>query len=194
MLVRLSSWAAFLVMAISTASFSQGQTTSYKVDPVHSFLVFRIKHLDLNYVWGMAIGPTGTVAIDDSDPSKSAVEVSVKAESINTGNAARDQDLKGPDFFDAKQFPTISFKSTSMKKSADNAYEVAGDLTIHGVTKPLTVTITKLGEGDKGQRMGYLAGFETSFAIKRSDFGITAMMGGVGDEVTLSVNLECVRS
>ena len=73
MLVRLSSWAAFLVMAISTASFSQGQTTSYKVDPVHSFLVFRIKHLDLNYVWGMAIGPTGTVAIDDSDPSKSAV-------------------------------------------------------------------------------------------------------------------------
>jgi|SRR5450432_2121611 len=166
------------------------RAATFKIDPVHSFVVFKISHLDLGNVWGQFGGPSGSIAIDDSDASKSSVEVEVKADSLVTTNQGRDKHLKSPDFFDAKQFPTITFKSTSVKKTADNTYEVTGDLTLHGVTKSLTVTLTKLGEGDKGAMMGYRAGFETNFSIRRSDFGMTAMMNAAGDEVKLMVDLE----
>lgn len=165
----------------------------YKIDPVHSFIVFNIKHLDLNYAWGRTAGPTGTIAIDDADPAQGAIEVQVPSDSIDTGHPKRNQDIKGPDFFDVKQFPHISFKSQSIKKSGDNTYEVSGEMNLHGVTKPLTVTLTKLGEGDKGAMFGHRAGFGTEFTIKRSDFGMTAMPNMLGDEVKLFVNLEAVR-
>src|SRR5450432_515138 len=175
---------------LTVAFVSAARAESFKVDPVHSFVVFKISHLDIGYVWGEFNGPTGTIAIDDSDAAKSSVQVEVKSDSLFTNAAGRDKHLKGPDFFDAKQFPTISFKSTSVKKTADNTYEVTGDFTLHGVTKPLTVTLTKLGEGDKGAPMGYRGGFETNFSIKRSDFGMSAMIPMAGDEVKLMVDLE----
>jgi polyisoprenoid-binding protein YceI len=178
-----------LTFALTTAV----PAATFKVDPVHSFVVFKISHLDLGYVWGEFNGPAGTIAIDDSDASKSSVQIEVKADSIFTNAAGRDKHLKGPDFFDVKQFPTITFKSTSFKKSGDNAYEVTGDLTLHGVTKPLTVTLTKLGEADKGAPLGYRGGFEANFTIKRSDFGMNTMLNAAGDEVKLMVDLEGVK-
>ncbi|HEY7090765.1 MAG TPA: YceI family protein [Tepidisphaeraceae bacterium] len=164
-----------------------------KLDPAHSFLVFQIGHMDVSRVWGRVNGPTGTVNIDDAKLDGSSIQVSAKAENIDTGVKGRDDHLKRPDFFDAKQFPDITFKSTSIKKTGDNSYEVTGDLAMHGQSKPITVTLTKLGAGDKGPPMGYRAGYETSFTIKRSDWGMTNMVGPVGDEVKLFINLECTR-
>lgn len=164
-----------------------------KVDPTHSFVTFRVQHLGVSHVWGRFDNPTGTIVIDDADPSKSKFEIEVKASSVDTGNEKRDGHLKNADFFNAKQFPAIAFKSTSVKSSGDNKFEVTGDLTLHGVTKPLTVTIERVGAGDKGGQFGYRAGFDTAFSIKRSDFGMTNMVGPVGDDVNLWISLEATK-
>jgi polyisoprenoid-binding protein YceI len=169
------------------------QAENLKVDPNHSFLVFQIKHIDVSYVWGRVNGPSGTVNIDDGNLGGSSVTVSAKAENVDTGVKQRDDHLRNADFFDAKQYPNISFKSTSIKKAGDNAYEVTGDFSLHGQTKPITVTVNKVGAGDKGGQFGYRAGYETSFTIKRSDFGMTTMVGPVGDDVKIFVALECTR-
>lgn len=164
---------------------------SYDVDPGHSYVVFRIGHLGVSNNWGRFDSPTGKIVIDDADPSKSSVEVEVKTQAVDTGNKKRDDHLRSPDFFNAKQFPTIGFKSDSIKKLTDGKYEVSGKLTLHGQTRPLTVTLDRVGAADT--QMGSRAGFDTNFTIKRSDFGMDKMVGPVGDEVTLWISLEGVK-
>ena len=161
---------------------------TYKVDPVHSSVVFRIKHLDVSYSYGRFNNPTGTVVWDAADPTKSSVNVEIKTENVDTDNQKRDDHLRGPDFFDVKQFPTITFKSTAVKAVGENKFDVTGNLTLHGVTKSITISLGKTGEAQT--QMGYRAGWETAFKIKRSDYGMTGMVGPVGDEVELYVSIE----
>lgn len=164
----------------------------YKVDPVHSAITFRIKHLGISYVRGRFNHASGTITFDDKMPGKSSVKISVKVDDIDTFNSKRDKDLKSHNFFDAKKYPLISFKSETFEKIGDGTYEVGGQLNFHGVTRPLTVKVEYIGSG-KDPWGGYRAGFETSFKVKRSDFGMTHMLGGVGDEVRLTVNIEGIR-
>jgi polyisoprenoid-binding protein YceI len=114
--------------------------------------------------------------------------LSVPIDSLDTHFPKRDQSLKSPDYFNAKQFPTITFKSTKVEGSGDT-FKVSGDFTVHGVTKPLTVDFKKVGEG-KGLQGEARAGGETRFTIKRSDFGMNFMQGAVGDEITIILSLE----
>ncbi len=125
------------------------------------------------------------------DPSKSSVELTVPVESVDTHFDKRNQHLKSPDFFNAKQFPTLTFKSTKVEGSG-NTYKVSGDLTLHGVTKPITVEFKKGAEG-KGMEGEIRGGGETRFTIKRSDFGMTFMAGALGDDVNIIVSLEGVK-
>jgi polyisoprenoid-binding protein YceI len=171
------------------APLAHAQT--YKVDPAHSFINFKINHLGVSNAWGRFDGPTGTVMIDQNDPSKSNIHIEARTDKVDTGVEKRDAHLKSPDFFNAKQFPTLAFQSKSVKKSGDNALEVSGELTFHGVTKPITVTVTKVGEADT--QMGPRAGWETNFTVKRSDFGMSGMVGPVGDDVQVWVNIEAVK-
>lgn len=184
---------AVLALGLILSLPASGRAEALKVDPVHSFLVFQVKHIDVSYVWGRINGPTGTVNIDDSNLAGSSIQIEAKAENIDTGVPGRDAHLKRADFFDAKQYPTLSFKSTEIKKSGDSAYEVTGNLEFHGVSKPITVTLNKVGAGDKGGQFGYRAGYETSFTVKRSDWGMTGLIGPAGDDVKLYVALECTR-
>lgn len=184
--VRLTGMVLAWGMVLALAQSARAQ--NYKLDSAHSFVVFEIRHGDLTNAWGMATAPTGTVVLD-ADVAKVKFEVSVKADSILTGNAQRDNHLRGPDFFDARQFPSISFKSTTVKKSGDD-YEVTGDFSLHGVTKPVTVTIKKTGERQGGAAVGV----GTKFTIKRSEFGMGGMLNMLGDEVTIHVNLEATRA
>jgi polyisoprenoid-binding protein YceI len=131
------------------------------------------------------------VVFDKEDPSKSSVDITVPVESIDTNNAKRDQHLKSPDFFNAKQFPVITFKSTKVEGNGDT-FKVTGDFTLHGVTKPLTVEFKKIGEG-KGMQGEYRAGGETRFTINRNDYGITFMPGGIGEEIGVILSLEGVK-
>ncbi len=165
---------------------------TYKVDPVHSALVFKIKHLGVAFVWGRINNAEGTIVYDPDDPAAGSVHITARAENIDTYNAKRDAHLKSPDFFNAATYPTLSFRSRSVAAGTDGTLTVSGDFTLHGVTRPLTVTVSNTGAG-KDPWGGYRVGFETVFDINRSDFGMDFMMGGVADRVQIFVNVEAIR-
>ncbi len=163
--------------------------TKYEVDPVHSAVIFRIKHLNVSYSYGRFNDISGNFTLDAENPANSSVEVSVRVDSIDTAHGGRDQHLKSDEYFNVAKHATISFKSSKVEKVGDQQYKAEGELTLLGVSKPLTVTIEHVGEANV-PRAGQRSGFETSFTIKRSDFGLTAGMGGLGDDVRLIVSIE----
>jgi len=180
-----------LAMLVIFSSLAYAAET-YKLDPAHTSIVFRVKHLGVSYVFGRFNGPTGSFVFDESSPSKNAIEMQAETKNIDTAVEKRDTHLKSPDFFNAGEYPLVSFKSKSVKKSGETAYEVSGDLTLLGKTRPITVEVHATGAG-KDPWGGFRRGFETSFSIKRSDFGMGFMMGGVSDEVNLTVSVEGIR-
>src|SRR5436309_13381560 len=176
-----------LPLILLTSTFSFADPTTYKVDPVHSFVIFRIKHMDIGHVYGRFNEPNGTITIDDADPSKSSFTLELQTQKVDTGVQKRDEHLRSPDFFNAKQFPTIKFANKEVKKT-DNGYEATGDLTMHGVTKSITVNLEQTGQG---MMMGkQMIGFETTVDLKRSDFGMKTMIGPAADDVRLIISLE----
>ena len=180
-----------VVAFISAFVLSANAADTFKVDPVHSFVLFSVQHLGIANTYGRFNDISGMVVFDKDNPSKSSVELLVQVESLDTHNSIRDRSVKSPDFFDAKQFPTMTFKSTKVEGSGDT-FKVSGDLTIHGVTKPLTVDFKKGGEG-KGVFGEMRGGGETHFTIRRSDFGMNFQQGAVGDEVNITLSLEGIK-
>jgi polyisoprenoid-binding protein YceI len=188
-----------LVSAIALTLFPPGKATSipeipenYDIDPVHSFAVFKIKHLNLGYVWGRINSPMGSIVLDGADPTKSSVTLGLKAENVDTNNKERDKHLRSPDFFNAEKFPTISFKSTSIRKTGENDYEVAGTFTLLGKAKEIVIRLRLIGSG-KDAWGNFRTGFDGDFTIKRSEFGMTHMLDSIGDEVLIYVSVEGVR-
>jgi polyisoprenoid-binding protein YceI len=177
-----------LLCALALSAFA---ADTYKIDPVHSNVLFSINRQGVSDFYGMFNDISGTVVFDNADPSKSSVDLTVPVESLDTRNEKRDQHLKSPDFFNAKQFPTLTFKSTKVEGSGDT-FRVTGDFTLHGVTKPITVEF-KRGAEVKGQRGEVRSGGQTRFTIKRSDYGMTFMAGPLGDEVNLILSLEGIK-
>jgi polyisoprenoid-binding protein YceI len=166
---------------------------TYEIDPVHSFVLFKVSHFGAGYVYGRFTGGlSGTMSIDSAAPDKSTVEVEVKTDTLDTGFAQRDKDIKSPDFLNVKQFPVVTFKSKLVQKVSDQQYTVTGDLTFHGATKPMTVqaNITGQGKGPKGE---VRTGVEIHFTIKRSEYGVNYGLPALGDDVELTVAVEGVR-
>jgi polyisoprenoid-binding protein YceI len=176
-----------LALIFLAATFTHAASTTYKVDPAHSFAIFRIKHMDIGHVYGRFNEPNGAITIDDSDPSKSSFTLELQTQKVDTGIQKRDDHLRSPDFFNAKQFPTIRFASKEVKKT-DKGYEVTGDLTLHGVTKSITLNLEQTGQGAMGPRQ--IIGMETTLDIKRTDFGMNKMVGPAADDVRLIISLE----
>jgi polyisoprenoid-binding protein YceI len=181
---------SLVVAVISAFVVSANAADTFKLDAVHSFVMFSVQHLGIANTYGRFNDISGTVVFDKDDPSKSSVELSVPVESLDTHNSIRDKSLKSPDFFDVKKFPTMTFRST--KVEGVETLRVSGDLTIHGVTKPVTVDFKKGGEG-KGVFGEMRGGGETHFTIKRSDFGMNFEQGAVGDEVDIILSLEGIK-
>jgi polyisoprenoid-binding protein YceI len=181
----------FILAVLLSSAGLTAHADTFKIDPVHSSIVFSIKHLGVTDFYGRFNDASGTIVFDKADPSKSSVEVSIPVESIDTKNGKRDQHLRSPDFFNAKQFPMIVFKSKSVEGSGDT-YKATGDLLLHGVTKPLTLEI-KRGPDGPGMEGEVRGGGETRFTIKRSDFGMNFMQGGLGDQVTVLLSIEGVK-
>ena len=182
--------AAAFALTLSTLLTSAALADNYKIDPAHTSVVFHIRHMGISNVAGMFTETGGTFVVD-SDPAKMAFNAEIKVDSIFTGQQARDKHLKSPDFFNAKQFQTITFKSTKIEAAGDG-YDVTGDLTLHGVTKPVTLHLVKGGEAElpKGT---HRFGFTSDLTVKRTDFGMTNMVGMVGDEVKLEISFEGVK-
>jgi polyisoprenoid-binding protein YceI len=183
-----STLALGLVVALSSALRAADE---YAYDGVHSSVTFKARHLDISWIHGRFNEVSGKFVIDRQDPSKSTFELSVKADSVDTGNVKRDEHLRQPDYFDTKQFPTIDFKSTSVKP-IDGGYEVTGDFTMHGKTKPMTLVLKGGKEVEwKGSKR---VGFATEISVKRSDFGFDpAQIGLIGDEALILIDCEGVR-
>ncbi len=166
---------------------------TYEIDTAHSMIIFRAKHNGITYNYGRFNEFTGEITMD-ADVSNNTVEFEVKASSIDTGNEKRDQHLRSSDFFSAKQFPVITFKSTkvSAKEGKEDVLEVTGDLELHGVKKSVTVDVEITGRG-QGRQGESLIGFESTFTIQRSEFGMTYGMGSVSDDIRITVSIEAAQ-
>jgi polyisoprenoid-binding protein YceI len=165
---------------------------TYEVDPSHSSIIFRIKHLGVSYFYGRFNNVSGSVVVATRVPSNSSVDIQVKTVDVDTFNAKRDKHLRSPDFFDVDRHPNIRFKSTAVKKIDPSTYEVTGNLTFHGTSRPLTARVRQTGSG-KDPWGNFRAGFETEFSIKRSDFGMDYMLSGIDDDVRITVSVEGIR-
>lgn len=162
------------------------EATEFQVDGVHSSVLFRIKHAGAAHFYGRFNEVSGSFNFDDA---ASSINIAVKTESIDTNSSGRDNHLRGPDFFNAREHPQITFKSSSIKKTGENTYEATGTLSLHGVSKQITAKIEHTGFGEfRGQR----SGFEATFKIKRSEYGMETYIqeGVLGDEVALIVAIE----
>ncbi len=164
------------------------------VDGSHSSVIYRISHLGVANFYGRFGKIDGTFAMDPANPSSATFDVTIDAASIDSNNAQRDQHLKSPDFFNVKQFPSITFKSKDVRKVGSD-FEIAGEMTLLGMTKPVTAKLVHTGSGDKGGRFGYRSGCEATFTFKRSDFGMNYGIkdGVLGDEVMVIVAIEGTR-
>ena len=191
MLTTIRRLGLVVILAAACAPAARADDT-YGVDPVHSSVTFMVPHLGISYVHGRFNDVSGKFIIDKADPGKSSFALSIKVESVDTNNAKRDEHLRGPDFFNVKQYPAISFKSTAVKAVKDG-YQVTGDLTMHGVKKAVTFTLKggdKVVEFPKGtQRIGLTA----SLVLKRSDFDMKQLLEAVGDEVHIVIGVEGVK-
>jgi len=187
MIGRLGACVAFVGLLLLSPGALPARAEAVSVDTVHSSVLFRIKHLNTSHAWGRFNDVAGKLNLDDGNP---LVEVQIKTASIDTGNPKREEHLKSPDFFNAKQFPAITFRSTRVQKSGDGKYAVDGKLNLHGVEKPIRVELTRTGAG-KNQQGTSIVGYETNFIIKRSDFGMKYLLEGLSDDVLLIVSLEC---
>ena len=196
----LSIGSLVLLLLIGSAGITQSMgVTAYEIDTAHSMIIFRAKHNGVSYNYGRFNEFSGKIVMTSTDVSGnmvpgSLVEFEVKTASVDTGNEKRDQHLRSSDFFSAKQFPVITFKSTEVKvkEGAKDVLEVTGDLELHGVKKSITVDVEITGRA-KGKQGESLIGFESTFTIKRSEFGMTYGMGPVSDDIRLTVSVEAVH-
>lgn len=171
------------------------QNSKWELDPENSSAEFVCRHV-LSKVRGMLPKPTGTVVLDEATPANSKINASIDIHSITTGVEERDTHLKGSDFFDVAKYPTITFVSTGVSRSSATSYSVTGDLTMHGVTKPVTLAVT--ASPPFNHAGGIRRGIEATTSVNRKDFGLRWEFPGegdgvvVGDTIQITINAELV--
>ena len=181
---------ATAVVALAAAGAFAG-TATWQIDPMHSSAQFSVRHLGISNVKGEFEKISGTVVLDDQDISKSSVSATIDASSINTRVQKRDDDLKSDKFFDVAKYPTMTFQSTKIWKTGDGTAKMTGNLTIHGVTKEVTFDVA--GPTAPVNMMGVRRGASATAKISRKDFGMTADAGFVGDEITITLDIEMTQ-
>jgi polyisoprenoid-binding protein YceI len=168
---------------------------TWKLDKMHSQLNWGVTHNSISTIEGGFKTFSATITASKDDLSDAVVELTADINSINSGVEPRDKNLKGPDFFDAATYPTLTFKSTSFKKAADKNYIMTGDLTLHGITKSVTLIVIFNGTYTNTASNKISAGFHIGGVIKRSDFGIGSAFPAnlLGDDVNLDANTEFIK-
>jgi polyisoprenoid-binding protein YceI len=179
---------------------SQTTVTTWNLDPVHSVAEFKVKHMMISNVKGQFTSVSGVLTFDESDITRSLIEASIDASSINTRDADRDAHLKSADFFDVEKFPTLNFRSTSVRRTGDNELAVTGNLTIHGVSREVVFAVEGPTAPGKDPWGNTRVGLSAVTKINRKDFGLTwnsaLETGGilVGDEVTITLDVQFVKA
>ncbi len=194
---RIARIAAVLLAAVPALALAG--TSTWTINPAHSHTGFAVKHLVISTVRGEFGKTTGSVVLDDQDITRSTVEATIDATTINTRVPDRDTHLKSPDFFDVAKYPTLTFKSTKVEKAGDGKLKVTGNLTLHGVTKPITLDV----EGPTGEIKdpwgNTRRGLSATAKLNRKDFGLAwskMVEAGpvVGDEVSIDLEAELLKS
>jgi len=183
-----------LLAAVLFATAAWAQGSEWQIDPAHTTVAFTVRHMGISNVHGRFTKVSGTANIDDSDMTKSSVNAIIDIASITTGNDSRDNDLRSPNYFDAAQFPTMTFKSKSITKAGDNKLKVVGDLTIKGVTKEVTLDVDgpsspiKMGPNQR-------RGLSATTSVNRKDFGVGAKTPSamVGEEIKIEIDAELTQ-
>jgi polyisoprenoid-binding protein YceI len=185
---------------MSTTLTAPQTATTWNLDPVHSVAEFKVKHMMISNVKGLFTGMAGVLTLNENDMAGSYVEATIDASTINTRDPQRDAHLKSADFFDVEHFPTLSFRSTQVKRTGDDELTVTGDLTIHGVTRQVTFQVEGPTAAGKDPWGNTRIGLSATTKINRKDFGLTwntaLETGGilVGEDVTITFDLEFVKA
>lgn len=179
--------AAIAAIGVMVSALAQAQATNWKIDTNHSSADFSVQNQGSNVVNGRFTKVSGTVAWDDSDVTKSQVQATIDAGSIDTGIAKRDEDLRTTSFFDVARYPTITFKSTSVS-GGGNDVMVNGDLTMHGVTNAVTLKVSDIK--NKDSKKGKTRSFKATTKLKRSDFHVGAAAGTIADDITITLDIK----
>ena len=164
------------------------QAGAYSVEPYHTRVLFSVSHLGFTTWYGEFSNVSGSLELDPKAVGRSTLEIHIPVASLSTSNTMVDGELKGDKWFDAAQFPEIVFKADKITETGKNAAKVTGNLTFHGVTRPVTLAVKFNGAGVNPLDKKYTAGFEVSGRIKRSDFGVKTYVPMVGDDVDLLIS------
>ncbi len=164
---------------------------SHRIDPGHSAIIFKVKHLNIGYTYGRFRTFAGSFTLDRAAPKRSSVKVEIDANSVYTADKKRDKHLQSPDFLNVKRYPKISFVSAKVRRSG-NKWHVTGKLTLHGTTKIVKIGMAMVGAG-KDPYGGHRVGFEGQLRIKRTQFGMTKMVGPAGDEIVIILAFEGIK-
>ena len=185
---------------MTTVATPTTAATTWNIDSVHSSAQFKVKHMMISNVKGEFTTITGTLKYDAENVSNSYVEASIEAKTISTRDPQRDAHLKSADFFDVEKYPALSFKSTRVSKKADGELSVAGDLTIHGVTKNVVFEVEGPSAPTKDPWGNTRVGLSATTRINRKDFGLTwnaaLETGGilVGEEVSITLDVQFIKA
>lgn len=166
---------------------------TWKIDTDHAKIYFQSSHFGWSNQFGRFNDVTGTIVLDPENASATKVEMVIKAASVDTGMEARDKHLRSPDFFNAAEFPEVKFTTTKVEKTGDRTAKVTGDLTMLGVTKPVTLDVTWNKVGQHFRTKKTHTGFSAKTTIKRSDWGMKKFTPNLGDEVTLYFEIEAIK-
>jgi polyisoprenoid-binding protein YceI len=182
-----------LIAALAMAATAAAQAGTWQIDPNHTAAQFAVRHLGVSTVRGAFTKVSGSATYDPSDPSKTSLEATIDANSVDTRVEMRDNDLRSPRFFDVQKFPTITFHSKQTKVAGPGKLLITGDLTIRGVTKEVVLDVdgpsTPIKDPmGKGQRMGASA----TTKVNRQDFGVSALPGAIADEITITIDTELI--
>lgn len=189
---RLPILLALFTLAAAPLAFAQ--TSTWNIDPAHSEVDFTVKHMSLSNVHGRIGNLKGAITLNEADITKSSVNVTIDVTTIDTGVGMRDNDLKSPNYFDTAQFPTATFTSTSVSGTSGHL-TVTGNLTLHGVTKPVTLEVEGPNGPVNGMGNKQHDGYSATTTVNRKDFGVGAKTGNgmVSDEVKLTIELDVAK-
>lgn len=181
-----------LLPLFAAPAFSQVET--WKIDPAHTAAQFAVRHLGISTVRGEFKKVSGSASYDPADPGKTGLEATIDATTVDTRVDMRDNDLRSPNFLDVQKFPTITFKSKRTESAGPGKLKITGDLTIHGVTKEVVLDVDGPTPPVKDPRGNVHVGASGTTTVNRKDFGVSGAPGVVGDEITITIDAELIKS
>lgn len=191
--MKLRSLSALIIFGSILLSLSAAAQDTWQIDPRHTAAQFSVRHLGISTVRGAFTKVSGTVLYDPANSAKDSIQATIEAASVDTRVEMRDKDLRSPNFLDVEKFPTITFQSKRIEAAGDGKLRATGDLTIHGVTKEVVLEVDGPSAPMKDPWGSLRIGTSAATKINRKDFGVNGAPGAVGDEITITLDIEMTK-